>query len=160
MSTSKTHSVSVLFLLPLRLSIGLSFLIAGQEKILAGDWGAAYGTSLNEFVSANLENAFTFYRPFLESVVIPNAAAFAVLIAWVELLVGVSVFLGLFTRFGAAVGIFLVLNYTFGTGIFVWMPSPETLYIWALFTLFVCSAGRGFGADQILRSHRKVRLFT
>ena len=160
MSASKTHSVSVLFLLPLRLSIGLSFLISGQQKFAAGDWGAAYGTTLHEIAVANLENAFAFYRPFLESVVMPNAAGFAVMTAWSELLVGISVFLGLFTRFGAAIGIFVVLNLTFMMGIGVWQPTLETLTIWALFTLLVGSAGRGFGADQVLRSQKKVRLFT
>jgi len=82
MTTSKTHSVSVLYLLPLRLSVGLSFLIGGQSKIAAGNWGAAYESSLQEFISANLVNAFDFYRPFLESVVVPHAGKFAVLIAW------------------------------------------------------------------------------
>ena len=160
MSTSNTHSVSVLLLLPLRLTIGLSFLVAGQQKVAAGNWGAAYETSLHDFVVSNLDNAYSFYRPFLESVVMPNAGKFAVLVAWGELLVGVSVFLGLFTRFGAAVGIFMVVNYTFAVGLGIWTPSLETLYIWALFTLLVCSAGRGFGADQILRSRRRIRLFT
>lgn len=160
MSTSSTHSVPVLFLLPLRLTIGLAFLVAGQQKVAAGNWGAAYESRLYEFVSSNLENAYSFYRPFLESVVIPNAGKFAVLVAWGELLVGVSVFLGLFTRFGAAIGIFMMLNYMFAIGLGVWMPSLETLYVWALFTLLVCSAGRGFGADQVLRSRRRIRLFT
>jgi thiosulfate dehydrogenase (quinone) large subunit len=160
MTKSKTHSVSVLFLLPLRLSIGLAFLIGGQSKIAMGNWGAAYGLSLNEFVSSNLENAYGFYRPFLESFVIPYAGEFAVLVAWGELLVGLSIFLGLFTRFGAAVGIFMVLNYTFAVGLGIWIPSLEAAYIWAMFTLLICSAGRGMGVDQILRSRRKVRLFT
>ena len=160
MTTSKTHSVSVLFLLPLRLSVGLAFLIGGQGKIGTGNWGAAYETSLHDFVSSNLQNAYAFYRPFLESVVIPNAGKFAVLVAWGELLVGLSIFLGLFTRFGAAVGIFVVLNYTFAVGLGVWMPSLEAAYIWALFTLLICSAGRSMGADQVLRSRRRIRLFT
>lgn len=160
MSTSKTHSVSVVFLLPLRLSVGLAFLVAGQSKLAAGRWGLGYATSLQEFVTAHLENAFAFYRPFLESFVMPHAASFALLVSWGELLVGVSIFLGLFTRFGAAVGIFLVLNYTFAMGTGVWMPTMETLLVWAMFTLMVCSAGRGLGADQLLRSRRRVRLFT
>jgi len=160
MSTSNTHSVSVHFLLPLRLTIGLAFLVSGQQKVAAGNWGAGYESRLYEFVVANLENAYSFYRPFLESVVMPNAGKFAVLVSWGELLVGVSVFLGLFTRFGAGIGIFMVLNYTFATGVGIWVPSLETLYVWALFTLMVCSAGRGFGADQLLRSRRRIRLFT
>lgn len=160
MTSEKTHSISVLALLPLRLSIGLSFLIAGQAKIAAGNWGAAYESNLREFVNTNLENAYNFYRPFLESVVLPNAGKFAVLVSWGELLVGFSIFFGLFTRFGAAIGIFIVLNYTFAVGLGVWTPSLEAVYIWAMFTLLVCSAGRGMGVDQILRSRRRIRLFT
>ena len=160
MATSKTHSVSVLYLLPLRLAVGLSFLITGQAKVASGNWGAAYATSLTEFINSNIENAFAFYRPFLESVVIPHAGKFAVLVAWGELLVGFSIFLGLFTRFGASVGIFIVLNYLLTTGIGSWLPSLEVMYLGAMVTLLICSAGRSIGADQVLRSNRKIRLFT
>ena len=160
MSTSNTHSVPVLLLLPLRLAVGLTFLIGGQAKIAAGGWGTAYAPELEAFVTNNLENAYSFYRPLMESVVLPNVQAFAVLFSWGELLVGVSIFLGLFTRFGAAAGIFLALHYAFSVGLGIWMPSLETLLIWALFTLMVCSAGRGMGVDQVLRSRRRIRLFT
>ena len=160
MSSSKNHEVSVLFLVPLRLFIGLSFLISGQAKVAMGNWGAAFETTLSNFVSSNLDNAYAFYRPFLESFVLPNAGKFAVLVAWGELLVGASIFVGLFTRFGAAVGMFLILNYAFAVGLAIWLPSMEAVYLWAIFTLLVCSAGRAMGADQILRSNRKIRLFT
>jgi len=160
MTSSKTHSVSVLCLLPLRLTVGVAFLIAGQRKIAAGNWGAAYESSLYDFVMANLENAHAFYRPFLESFVIPHAGKFAVLVAWGEIFVGVSIFLGLFTRFGAAVGIFMLLNYTFALGLRIWVPGLESLYIWSLFTFMVCSAGREMGVDQVLRSRKRIRLFT
>ncbi|NQV87769.1 MAG: DoxX family membrane protein [Woeseiaceae bacterium] len=160
MTTSKTHEVSVLYLLPLRLSIGISFLFSGGEKIAAGNWGLAYGTRLTEFVTENLPNAFDFYRPVLESAVLPHADKFALLTTWTELLIGVSIFLGMFTRFGAAVGIFLVLNYTFAIGVGIWMPGLQSLYFWALFTLMVCSAGRGLGIDGFLRRGKRVRLFT
>lgn len=140
--------------------IGLSFLINGQAKVAMGNWGAAFETTLIDFVSSNLDNAYTFYRPFLESFVLPNAGKFAVLVAWGELLVGASIFFGLFTRFGAAVGMFLMLNYAFAVGLAIWLPSLEAVYLWAIFTLLVCSAGRAMGADQILRSNRKIRLFT
>lgn len=160
MTTSKTHAVSVLWLLPLRLFVGLSLLIAGQSKIALGNWGAGFESNLFEFATANLDNAYSFYRPFLESVVMPNAGTFAVLIAWGELVVGLSLFVGLFTRLGAAIGIFMMLNVTFTLGIGIWRPGLESIYIWALITLFFCSAGRGFGADQILRSRKRIRLFT
>jgi uncharacterized membrane protein YphA (DoxX/SURF4 family) len=160
MTTPKTHEVSVLYLLPLRLSVGFSFLFAGGNKISMGNWGAAYESSLFEFVTSNLEFAYHFYRPFLESVVIPNTTNFALLVAWGEFLTGVSIFFGLFTRLGAVVGIFLVLNYTFAVGRGILMPSLEFAYMWALFTLMICSAGRRAGVDQILRSRKRIRFFT
>jgi len=160
MTSEKTHSVSVLALIPLRLSIGLSLLVAGQQKIASGNWGAAFEAELTDFINANLGNAFEFYRPFLEGFVLPNAGKFAVLVAWGELMVGFSIFLGLFTRFGAVAGIFIVLNYTFAIGMGIWVPSLEMVYLWALVTLFICSAGRGMGIDQVLRSRRRIRLFT
>jgi uncharacterized membrane protein YphA (DoxX/SURF4 family) len=160
MTISKAHEVPVLYLLPLRLSVGFSFLFAGANKISTGNWGVAYESSLYDFVSSNLEIAYPFYRPFLESVVIPNAATFALLVAWGEFLTGLTIFFGLFTRFGAIVGIFLVLNFSFAVGQGIWMPSLEVAYIWALFTLMICSAGRRAGVDQILRSRKRIRLFT
>ena len=160
MSTSNTHSVPVLLLLPLRLSVGLAVLIGGQAKINSGGWGTAYAAELTAFLTSNLEKAFGFYRPVIESIILPNVQPFAILFAWGELLVGVSIFLGLFTRFGAAAGILLALHYAFTVGIGIWMPGLETLMIWALFTLMVCSAGRGMGVDQVLRSRRRIRLFT
>lgn len=160
MTSEKTHSVQVFLLLPLRLAVGLAFLIGGQAKIAVGGWGTGYATELNAFITSNLENAYGFYRPVLESVVIPYDQQFAVVFAWGELFVGISIFLGLFTRFGAAAGILLVLHYALTVGVAIWMPSLETLLIWALFTLMVCSAGRGMGVDQVLRSRRRIRLFT
>ncbi len=160
MSTSKPNSFPLIYLLPLRLFVGLSFMIAGQDKISMGNWGAAYATKLYDFALANLDNAFSIYRPFLESVVMPNSEAFSVFVAWAELSVGLSIFFGLFTRLGGAFGIFLVLNYMLATGQQIWLPGAEAAYIWALFTLMICSAGRGLGADQILRSRKRIRLFT
>ena len=160
MTTSSTHSIPLIYLLPLRLSVGLSFLIAGEHKISMGGWGVAYELTLRDFVTSNLDNAYHMYRPFLETVVLPNATKFAVLVAWGELLVGLSIFLGLFTRLGAVVGIFMVLNYSLAVGRGIWLPGMDTAYVWALFTLMLCSAGRGWGVDQVLRSRRRIRLFT
>ena len=160
MSTSKTNTFPLYYLLPLRLYIGLSFMISGQDKIAMGGYGKAYATILYDYVLANLDNAYSVYRPFLESIVLPNTATFSVIVAWSELLMGVSLFLGLFTRLGAAFGIFLILNYTFVVGRGIWLPGADAAYIWALFTILICSAGRGWGADQILRSRKRIRLFT
>lgn len=154
------HLTPLIYLWPLRIWVGLSFLIAGENKISKGAWGAEYAASVEGFVSNNVENAYGLYRPFLESVVLPNTETFAVLIGWGELLFGLSVFLGLFTRLGAAVGILMILNYTFTTGREIWLPGMDAAYIWALFTLLICGAGRIWGLDQILREKWNIKLLT
>lgn len=56
------------------------------------------------------------YHDFLVNVVVPNAAIFAQLVRFGELLVGISLVLGLFSRFGAFFGIVLPLNYMAARG--------------------------------------------
>src|SRR6202044_3379891 len=50
------------------------------------------------------------YHDFLVNVVAPNAAGFSQLLGFGELLVGISLVLGLFSRFGAFFGIVLPLD--------------------------------------------------
>lgn len=152
-------TTQLIYLLPLRLWVGLSFLIAGENKISKGNWGTNYADSVTGFVSSNIENTYGFYRPFLESVVLPNAELFSVLVTWGELGFGLSIMLGLFTRLGAAIGIFIILNYTFAGGRGIWLPGMDAAYIWALLTLLLCAAGRVWGLDQILRERWGIRVF-
>lgn len=63
-----------------------------------------------------LAKAPGWYGAFLHAVVVPNMTAFSLMVAWGETLVGVSLFLGLLSRYGAAGGLFLVLNYFLGNG--------------------------------------------
>jgi thiosulfate dehydrogenase (quinone) large subunit len=56
------------------------------------------------------------YHDFLVNVVAPNAAVFAQLVRFGELLVGISLVLGLFSRFGAFFGIVLPLDYMAARG--------------------------------------------
>jgi thiosulfate dehydrogenase [quinone] large subunit len=153
-------SIPLIHLWPLRIWVGLSFVLAGENKISRGGLGTEYASGVEGFVNGNLENAYAFYRPFLESVVLPNTGTFAALVAWGELLFGLSVLLGLFTRLGAAVGIFIIFNYTFTTGRGIWLPGMDAAYIWALFTLLVAGAGRVWGLDQLLRDKWGVKLLT
>jgi thiosulfate dehydrogenase (quinone) large subunit len=56
------------------------------------------------------------YHDFMVSVIAPNAAIFAQLVRFGELLVGVSLILGIFTRFGGLFGVLLPLNYMAARG--------------------------------------------
>ncbi len=146
-----TNLVPRLYLLPLRLWVGLSFILAGANKLGKGNFGGGFADSVQSFVTGNLENAYGFYKPFLESVVLPNTGLFAQLVAMGEFLFGLSVLLGLFTRLGAAIGIFMILNFTFTTGRGLWLPGMDAAYVWALLTLLICAAGRSFGLDLLIR---------
>ena len=86
-------------LVVLRVYLGAVFLVAALPKLRQD-----FTPDLTGFVQqVALQRAHQFYRPFLEQVVLPNAPAFAALVTWVELLLGVTLVLGLLTRFSAAV---------------------------------------------------------
>ncbi len=56
------------------------------------------------------------YENFLKEIVIPNWQAFAYLLTYCELLIGISYLLGFMVRPVSALGILLLLNYIYGGG--------------------------------------------
>lgn len=100
----------------LRLYTGVFFAYHGIGKIRSDDF-ASY---LSDFLSRSLDTAFTFYRPFIESVALPNAEIFGTLVAWGEAAAGLALAIGLATRYAAFTGAFMAMNFWFakGQGIF------------------------------------------
>jgi uncharacterized membrane protein YphA (DoxX/SURF4 family) len=98
-----------------------------------------------------------FYHQFLVGTVLPHAHVFAYLAEWGELLVGVSLLLGLLTPLGAAVGMWLTLNYWMLAG--GWrMPeglwgNPFLAFLLS-FTMLVLPAGAFVSVDALLRTRR------
>jgi len=101
-----------------------------------------------------------FYHPFLASVVAPNIDLFANLIRTGELLVGISLLLGLFTRIGAIGGMFLALNYMLAQSEFGAIGGYAGLDA-AAFTLsfinFVLPTGATLSLDSLLSRGRRRR---
>jgi uncharacterized membrane protein YphA (DoxX/SURF4 family) len=90
-------------------------------------------------------SAFSFYRPFLEQVAIPQAQLFALLVGWGETLLGVSLLLGALVNLASTLGIFLMIN------IFLASRSWEAALYGALFLVFLrLSAGSRWGLDSLL----------
>ncbi len=131
----------------LRVYLGVIFLVAALPKLQQD-----FTPGLTAFVQqVALQKAHHFYRPFLEQWVLPNAQFFAALVTWAELLVGVTLILGLLTRFSAAVAVVLTLNYMFAKGAWFWIPSSNDAAFVAIgLALLIGAAGRTLGLDAFL----------
>jgi thiosulfate dehydrogenase (quinone) large subunit len=104
-----------LALIALRMYAGAFWLDKGvRQKLFDPNWSGVNGDCAS--VIAQMTHGPSFYRAFLDGVVLPNINTFSVMVAWGEALVGASLLLGLFSRAGAMGGLFLALNYWLGNG--------------------------------------------
>jgi thiosulfate dehydrogenase (quinone) large subunit len=131
----------------LRVYLGLLFLYASIPQLRGG-----FAVDLSGFLNdVALIKSAEFYREFLHAVVLPNAPLFARLIPWGELLVGVSLLLGLATRLSAAGALLLLVNYMLAKGAWFWYPSSNDAALAAIaVAIIVGAAGRTFGVDAVL----------
>jgi thiosulfate dehydrogenase (quinone) large subunit len=134
-------------LVVLRMYLGGVFLIAAWPKLQQD-----FTPGLVAFLQAvALQKGHPFYQDFVVQAVLPNAALFATLVTWGELLVGVSLVLGLLTRLSAVVALLLNVNYMFAKGAWFWTPSSNDAAFAAIsLALLVGAAGRTFGLDAFL----------
>jgi thiosulfate dehydrogenase [quinone] large subunit len=116
-----------------RLYVGYEWLTAGWEKLTGysisigsfgqstgGAWvfSAHDGDAIKGFVAGAISQSHGaypavqgWYAAFLQSVVLPNAAFFAYLVTFGEVLVGVALILGFLTGIASFFGAFLNMNY-------------------------------------------------
>ncbi|MDB4966234.1 MAG: conserved rane protein of unknown function [Myxococcales bacterium] len=139
----------VSYLLPLRLFCGWVFLNAALSK-LAGNWLTQ--PALAGVITGWLRDGkpYSFYAPFLRSVVLPHATLFSYMVTFGELLVGAALLAGLFTRVASAAGILLVLNFFLGHGDGLGANNTAPILVMCI-TLMLTSAGRSLGLDAALR---------
>ena len=99
--------------------------------------------------------AFDFYANFIETVVIPNFTLFAWLVFLFELLVGLSLLTGTFTRLGGTIGLLMSIN--LGLGLLEvpgeWPWSYVMMAMWHG-TFVITAAGRFLGVDYWLHRRR------
>jgi thiosulfate dehydrogenase [quinone] large subunit len=142
-----------------RIAASLFFLLFGEYKV-AGP-GFAHGgfqTYLQEYIGTSSVNL---YRPFLSHVILPHAVFFGYAVGVIELLVGISLLLGIWVRPACLLGIVLLLNITLaswwdvGHGAPIWRYFGSRLdtlpLLLLLIVLFATDAGRVWGLDGILR---------
>ena len=132
----------------LRIGVGVMFFRAGVDKVTRGE---AWHDSVAMWIERHFDQAFGFYRGFLEHVALPHHGLFAELVRWGELMLGVALILGLATRYAAVAGAVMMLNFWFAKAKEepFWSASNyDALLILILLALAISSAGRVLGLDQ------------
>lgn len=133
----------------IRIAIGLYFAVDAWGKTRQGWFGS--GVALTGAVRANLRQTDGFYRPFLVHVVLPHALLFSQLTLLGEWTAGVLLLLGLFTGIGAAIIMWLMLNFMLMKGMSNGMGSIDRLFFGLSALLILASAGSALGFDRLVR---------
>lgn len=143
---SKSHAVIKQWpIAVLRIYTGLFFAWHGFSKLRRDN----FADGMEGFLTAQAENSFAFYRPFIESVVLPNKAVFGSLVAWGEFAVGIAMILGLATRYAAVAGAILVLNFWLAKGQgFFDGTNHDVVWLVIFVVLGLVPAGRVVGLDD------------
>lgn len=129
----------------LRVYSGMFFTWHGIGKISRGN----FSEGMQGFLNSQMENSFGFYRPFIESVVLPNSVFFGNTVAWGELLIGLGLVFGFATRYAAFAGAFLVVNFWFAKGAGI-LDGTNHDFVWfvILVVLGTIPAGKIAGLDD------------
>lgn len=133
-------------ILLLRVYTGVFFAYQGIRKVSRGN----FSDGMAGFLNAQ-ENTFAFFRPFIDSVVLPNKVLFATLVSWGETAVGIAMILGFATRYAAAAGALMVACFWFAKGLpFLAGQNHDSLWMMIFIVLATLHAGRVTGLDQKL----------
>jgi len=130
-----------------RIMFGLLWLDMALQKAPWKNFGW-----LEEWIKKEINHpTFDFYKTFLEKAVLPNFTLFGYLTFFMEIALGLSLFLGLFTVLGGLGGALWQLNIALGS----YSVPGEWYWTWPLLIVphlvFAHSrAGRSLGVDRLL----------
>jgi thiosulfate dehydrogenase [quinone] large subunit len=167
MEALKNPKITGIAWLVVRLWLGYEWLSAGIEKVF-GEGSAAWvgdkaGTGVAGFLKgaiaksplapgfdpANAHPAVQlWYAQLARDVFLPNAVLFSYLVAFGELMVGVALIVGLFTRFSALMGVLMNLAYLFAGTV---STNPQLLVVGMVITLVGGIAVSYYGMDYFAR---------
>jgi uncharacterized membrane protein YphA (DoxX/SURF4 family) len=142
----------------LRILVGLWFLKALTSKldfVLLGGFFPFLGVEprwiakMPELVAKQAaENPILWYKAFLEQTVLPNSTMFAEMIAWGEVLVGLSLTFGCLAGLGALGGLWLSLNYGIASAhLSAASLGFHYMLVITFVVLFLARSGRAWGLD-------------
>jgi len=138
----------------LRIGLGVELAIWAWAKTSEG-W-LEDGSALAEVLAGYLPQSQTEYARFLESFVLPNVDLFAKLVTLAEWTAAGALVLGLFTRAGALLAMWLMVNFMLMRGPSDVSASIDRLFFLVCLVCFVTSAGRVLGLDGL--GHRPQRV--
>jgi thiosulfate dehydrogenase [quinone] large subunit len=158
--TSKVHMGGIALL---RIMVGIIFLWAGLEKVMAPEPFAAdgflkfatAGTLGWPFVSGEIAEG-TVFNPTqgLWLGLAGNSTAMSVvnvLVPFGQIAIGISLILGLFTRLGAAMGALMMTFFFFAAWDFQYgVVNQHLAYALICATIYGLGAGRYYGLDGVL----------
>ncbi len=148
MRGTKTENAIIIFF---RVAIGWIFLHAGLDQILSPHF------SIVPFLS----HTKTFHDAFAVFTLPKVAPAVSFIVAWGQLLLGLSLISGTFIRLSTPFGVVLMLlfylahmDWPYNESRFYVVIGPHLIYAAILFTLFVKHAGQILGLDAYLARSR------
>ncbi len=110
-----------------RIATSIFFLLFGEYKVTSPAFAhGGFQTYLQDYIA---NTAMSFYRPVLSGIVLPHAIFFGYTVGVVELLIGVSLLVGLWVRPFCVVGILFLLNMVFST----WWGAGHGVPLWRYF---------------------------
>ncbi|WP_313693378.1 DoxX family protein [Halorarum halobium] len=146
----RAHSLSAWFVLALRLMMGYAFLYSGWTKILGGSFDAQ-GYLLNATVAngSPLVGLFTWMGQTGWFVEIVNVA-----VPWGELLIGLGLLVGAFTRLAAFFGALMMLLFYFGNwSVAHGVINGDFAYMLVFLAVAAFGAGRILGLDAVIENY-------
>lgn len=149
---SQTHSWRVVpraLLVILRVHLGVILLITVIGKIAREE---PFRVEMLSYLQGySMRNASVPYQHFLQGIVIPHVTLFSYLIITGELIAGLLLLTGTLVRVGAAISMFLFLNYMLSKGRWFWSPDSEDAAVFfSALVVMLGAAGRVWGVDAYL----------
>jgi NADH dehydrogenase len=150
---------STFWLLPLRIWLGLMWLISGIQKVQNDWWSSSWPLigltgSTDATASATITpltgpHTPNWYKAIAERLIMPNALLFQKLIVVVEIGLGIAFILGVFTFIAGLISIGMHINFALGAGLPQTNGLPDLWWIAASIAM-LAGAGRAFGIDYYL----------
>ncbi len=138
-----------------RMATSVFFLLFGEYKVAGPEFAhGGFQTYLQDYID---HSAVSFYRLMLSGLVLPHAVFFGYVVGIVELLVGISLLIGLWVRPACILGGLFLMNMILATwwgpghGVPVWRYFGAELdhipLLLLLVVLYAADAGQVWGLD-------------